>query len=219
MEHLQRRLAVDAGRPRIRIAITELLLRSYYPQQQQSSGSSLANNQNQVLRCLRFVQENLPASIAFYTTFHKFTSVGSASKVRKYELLSVDILGINSHTTSLLSTFLLFQLLIMLLALFTKPATFWREVADNSGDSKVGTELRDRVLQVSVLRVMAVCLDSIAVALRCPEHSPSQDLLLKYFTVPTVTSVADSLSQGIGHDVATALFLQIVATVWKLSVE
>ena len=70
MEHLQRRLAVDAGRPRIRIAITELLLRSYYPQQQQSSGSSLANNQNQVLRCLRFVQENLPASIAFSSWFN-----------------------------------------------------------------------------------------------------------------------------------------------------
>lgn len=86
IEHIQRRLAADAGRPAIRSAITELLLHSYYPQQQNTTQSaptsSTTNNQNQVLRCLRFVRENLPAGIVFYSTFVKFTSVGSSSKVR-----------------------------------------------------------------------------------------------------------------------------------------
>ena len=85
IEHIQRQLAADASRPAIRAAITELLLNSYYPQQQHTaqgaSTSSITNNQNQVLRCLRFVRENLSASVAFYSSLYKLTSVGSSSKV------------------------------------------------------------------------------------------------------------------------------------------
>ena len=108
----------------------------------------------------------------------------------------------------------------MLLALFTKPSSFWSEAVQDPGDidhdRQEGTEASDQVLQVSVLRVMTACLDSIAVALSFPEHGPSRDLLLKYFTAPTVMNISDVFSEGVGHDVATALFLQIVATVWKL---
>ena len=110
----------------------------------------------------------------------------------------------------------------MLLALFTKPTTFWRDFeavqdpGDMVHDRQDGTESSDRVLQVSVLRVMAACLDSIALALSSPEHGPSRDLLLKYFTPQTVTNITDVLSEGVGHDVASTLFLQSVATVWKL---
>ena len=190
VEHLQRRLAADANRPSIRNAITELLLNSYYPQQHAGNSGSAANNQNQVRRCLHFVRENLPASIAFYTTFHKFTSVGSASK-----------------------------LLTMLLALFSSPASVWLENGGADESSSSAAALATEALQVAVLRVMSACFDSIKHALASAENVQSKDLLLKYFAPETVASISttfcDADSEGF-NVAALPVFVRIVAAVWKL---
>jgi hypothetical protein len=198
VEHLQRRLAADANRPSIRNAITELLLNSYYPQQHVNGGDAATKNKNQVTRCLRFVRENLPASIAFYTTFHKFASVGSASK-----------------------------LLIMLLGTFSEPASFWREnggeagatVGEKESSGNHAAVLAAEAMQVAVLRVMAACLDSIGHLLASPDNAHSKSLLLKYFAPDKIAAVssrfcdADSESFNVA---ALPVFMRIVAAVWRL---
>jgi hypothetical protein len=102
---LQARLAADVARPALCSAMTSLLLNSYYPQKSQDveddknkdSGNGgkqssktkatvklpqpVSMGPEQMRRCLQFMRENLRAAVAFYSHFHKFTSVGSASKV------------------------------------------------------------------------------------------------------------------------------------------
>ena len=96
VDRLQRQLAEDIKRPAACRAMTQLLLNSYYPQNQNQSGeggtgaalgsqgeggTSADKNYNQVHRCLQFVRENPVAAVAFYGTFHRFASVGSSAKV------------------------------------------------------------------------------------------------------------------------------------------
>ena len=75
------------------------------------------------------------------------------------------------------------------------------------------------VMQLGVLRVMASCLESIAVVLSHPEHVPSRDLLMKYFTKQTVAKISALLHDdgeiGVIDKAALPLFLQITANVWK----
>lgn len=138
------------------------------------------------------------------------------------------------------------QLLIMLLALFTKPKSFWDDCEGEAGfgaaDPQVGAladrrkqgrqglpvnaggcgddvDLSGGAMKLGVLRVMAACLDSIAAALSRPEHAPSRDLLMKYFTQQTVANISSILEDegrnGFIDQSALPLFLQIAATVWK----
>ena len=80
---MQNQLGEDAKRPAMCKAMTQLLLNSYYPQTDKKSldGGCTERNGNQLKRCLDFIKENVVASAAFYSTFHLYTSTGSATKV------------------------------------------------------------------------------------------------------------------------------------------
>jgi hypothetical protein len=88
VDELLARLARDAGRPCVAEAVTELLLNSFYPQAQ-GGGSSAALGPLQAQRCLTFLATNETAALAFYSCFHKYTSVGSAVKM---SVLLLDVL-------------------------------------------------------------------------------------------------------------------------------
>lgn len=94
--------------------------------------------------------------------------------------------------------------------------------------SEVGEGLSEKALKVAVLRVMLACLSSVSSSLIRPEHAPSRDLLLKYFTPETVQKVftsllstpaceeeEDSNEESEGPTDAIPLFLRIVLIVTK----
>eukprot|EP01041_Mallomonas_annulata_P004224 gene4224-8403_t len=99
VDDLLLRLAADKDRPSVVSVITRLLQTSYYPQQPQTQsqtqsdsngregggggrgGGGEATGPLQIRRCLQFLDQNEDAAVAFYGSFYKFTSVGSAAKI------------------------------------------------------------------------------------------------------------------------------------------
>ena len=87
VENLCAQLSMDAGRPAICSAMTELLLNSFYPRaspaerELNADASTMDYGSEQIKRCLQFVQSHESAALVFYANLFKHTSVGSAMKL------------------------------------------------------------------------------------------------------------------------------------------
>lgn len=88
VDHLLERLAEDHHRPHVCHVMTQLLLNSFYPQEQNHDNTLLSHQQQhqqleyqQISRCVQFIEMNPIAAEAFYSTLYEHISVGCIAKL------------------------------------------------------------------------------------------------------------------------------------------
>lgn len=91
MNHLLARLSEDRDNSQITSSMCSLLLNSFYPQ---NSGSDKATERNeQIERCIQFIDECPVAAEAFYSNIHNHIPIGSVSKliIMLYSILTSNL--------------------------------------------------------------------------------------------------------------------------------
>jgi len=84
VDHLLERLAEDHHRPHICKVMTQLLLNSFYPQENIDNNIINQNQQieyEQISRCIQFIDINPIAAEAFYSSLHEHISIGCIAKL------------------------------------------------------------------------------------------------------------------------------------------
>lgn len=187
--HVLERMAEDSDRPKIQHAITDLLLNSFYPQDE--SGESMGALRLQ--RCLSFIQENIVAAEAFYAALHQHVSVGASTKM----CVILFSLFISRAPTS-------DEEQITISDEYDENAmnkTNKRESRDGKRSNKITQKtlnrsqpafsdmISDPTVRMGVLRVLFSCLKSIQEKLCQSKYSSSYDLLRNHFTMSNMRHI------------------------------
>jgi hypothetical protein len=190
--HILQRLAEDRDNLRIRQALCELLLPSFYPQDdsQGNGGGSLAALR--VERCLAFIEENILAAEAFYSNLHEQVSVGAATKlcVMLISLLIANEKSAEASDENASSSEQNANKGKRSKKRFPAEQSIpIFEDASTKSSARFPAVVANQRTRVGVLRVLLACMQSIYLKLNQVKFSSSLDLFTKHFTAKNMDTI------------------------------
>jgi len=229
-DNLLAQFAEDSSRPTTALAFTKLLLNSFYPREENGSSSTQMNIEQKV-RCVKFVRMNADAAVAFYSSLHKFVSVGSVSKLCSmlFVMLSQPVVTQAPTTAEPQQPEEPKHPLAARAKRRREQEVARRQVVGGSGVSGDAASVVDDAnpahqssvgvfdfqTRVGVLRVIFACFSSITSMLKQDKHEPSREFISKHINAAAILEVFKAVEPSeVNPDVESLpLLLQLIALV------